>query len=444
MKRILLNINNTKLVTLMLILFLSSFPLLSQSQKSVEITADSTLQDLLAEAALNNPGLKAAFHQWKAALEKVPQVRALPNPQLNFAYFIREVETRVGPQQGKAGIMQMFPWFGKLKLKGSAALEAAEAKRHKYENVKLNLFYRVKEAYFDYYYITRTITILKANVQLLEYLERVIEAKYRTGTASYSSLLKIQVELDKLQNRLQSAKEVLKPVKVRLNAALNRLPETPLPIPGQIQPDDLQISEGRLKELLKKDNPVLKSMDSTAAMEQVNIKLAMKKSFPDFSIGIDYMFTGEARMSGVPDSGKDPIAAMLSIRLPLWSKKNKAAVKEADARHRAALNKKKEEENRLLARLEMVLFQYRDAQRKIALYKNSLLPRAQQALEVTRSAFETGKADFLDFIDSQRIYLAFELEYEKAKTSFAKRLAELEMLVGETIATKKHKEHKGD
>lgn len=438
MKRILLNINDTKLVILMLFLFLSSFPLVSQAPGP-----NGYLQNLLAEAALNNPGLKAAFHQWKAALEKVPQVRALPNPQLNFAYFIREVETRVGPQQGKAGIMQMFPWFGKLKLKGNAALEAAEAERHKYENVKLNLFYRVKEAYFDYYYITRTITILKANVQLLEYLESVIEAKYRTGAASYSNLLKIQVELDKLQNRLQSAEEVLKPVKARLNAALNRPPEAPLPIPGKIptdiQPDKLQISPDRLKELLKKDNPALKSIDSMAAMEQVNIKLAKKNSFPDFSIGIDYMFTGEARMSGVPDSGKDPIAAMLSIRLPLWSKKNKAAVKEADARHRAALNKKKEEENRLLARLEMVLFQYRETQRKIALYKDSLLPRAQQALEVTRSAFETGKADFLDFIDSQRIYLAFELEYEKAKTGFAKRLAELEMLVGETIATKKHK-----
>jgi outer membrane protein TolC len=83
-----------------------------------------------------------------------------------------------------------------------------------------------------------------------------------------------------------------------------------------------------------------------------------------------------------------------------------------------------------MARLEMVLFQYRDAERKMALYQKSLLPRAEQALEVIRSAFESGKTDFLDFIDSQRTLLEFELAYEEARTRRAQRLAELQMIVG--------------
>ncbi len=441
MKRISLIQNATKLVTLMFFLFLCAFPLVSQSHGSmekVEITENSTLHDLLAAAALNNPGLMAAFERWQAALARVPQVKALPNPQISFAYFIREIETRVGPQQQKVGIMQMFPWFGKLKLKGNAAAEAANAEKQKYENLKLNLFYRVKEAYFDYYYITRRIAILKENVQLLEHLESVIEAKYRTGTALYANLVRIQVERDKLADRLKSAVDVLEPVKARLNTALNRSLDAALPVPKEIpvEAESLKLSRDRLVELLRKNNPGLKSIDFMAAKEQINIKLAKKNYYPDFSIGVDYMITGDARMPGVSDSGKDPVAAMLSLRLPIWFKKNKAGVKEANNRYRAVVNQKKEVENNLLARLEMVFFKYRDAVRKMALYRETLIPRAQQALEVTRSAFEAGKANFTDFIDSQRMLLAFRLEYEEAVTRRVQRLAELEMLIGKELSRK--------
>jgi len=44
------------------------------------VTEHSTLDDYLTYAARNNAGLRAAFLRWKAALEKVPQVKAYPDP----------------------------------------------------------------------------------------------------------------------------------------------------------------------------------------------------------------------------------------------------------------------------------------------------------------------------------------------------------------------------
>jgi cobalt-zinc-cadmium efflux system outer membrane protein len=435
MRKNVLTINAAKLVLLMFILMVSAFPLVSREQQKlekVEITENSTLHDLLAAAALNNRGLRAAFERWQGALARVSRVKALPDPQLTFAYFVREIETRVGPQQVKVGIMQMFPWFGKLKLKGNAAAEAANVRKQQYENIKRSLFYEVKTTYYDYYYAVRRVEVLKKNVELLENLESVIQVKYRTGSVSYASLVKIQVERDKLQDRLKSALDNLEPVKARLNAALNRPVHAPLPVPRETAMEDepVELSRERLEERLKANNPVLKAIDAMAAKSEIGIKLAKKNYYPDFSLGLDYMPTGEARMPGIPDSGKDPLAAMVSIRLPLWFKKNKAGVNEANALYRAALYQREEAENNLLARLETVLFKYRDAERKVKLYRESLLPRAQQALEVTRSAFEVGKADFLDFIDSQRMLLMFELEYEEARTLHAQRLAELQMMVG--------------
>jgi len=86
---------------------------------------NSSLEDFLTYAELNNPGLKAEFLKWKAALEKIPEVKALPDPRFTYAGFIEHVETRVGPQRQRFGLSQAFPWFGKLDLKAGSAMELA-------------------------------------------------------------------------------------------------------------------------------------------------------------------------------------------------------------------------------------------------------------------------------------------------------------------------------
>ena len=150
----------------------------------------SPISDYLEYAALNNPGLEAAFNSWKAALEKVPQVRALPDPRFTYAYFVREVETRAGPQRHKFGLAQMFPWFGKLDLKGDVALEAANAVRQQYEAAKLKLFFEVKDAYYEYYYLARAISVTEEHMQLVSYMESVARTGYRAGAVPYGSVIK--------------------------------------------------------------------------------------------------------------------------------------------------------------------------------------------------------------------------------------------------------------
>ncbi|MCK5223032.1 MAG: TolC family protein, partial [Candidatus Aminicenantes bacterium] len=126
-----------------------------------QVQISDSLKGYLNYGAENNPGLKAAFNLWKAELEKVAQVKSLPDPTFNFAYFVREVETKVGPQQMKVGLMQKFPWFGKLKLRGNIFFERSRALKENFERLKLELFYKVKKLYYDYYYVYRSIVIIK-------------------------------------------------------------------------------------------------------------------------------------------------------------------------------------------------------------------------------------------------------------------------------------------
>jgi len=83
--------------------------------------------------------------------------------------------------------------------------------------------------------------------------------------------------------------------------------------------------------------------------------------------------------------------------------------------------------------VKLALFRLRDAERKINLYRDTLVPKANQSLRAVQQAFRTGKASFLDVIDSQRVLLEFELSYERALADHAQRLAELEMLVGKPL-----------
>jgi outer membrane protein TolC len=107
------------------------------------------LEDYLRYAALHNAGLEAKFEQWRAAVERVPQAEALPDPKFTYGYFIEEVETRVGPQRQRAGIMQVFPWFGKIAARTDAAAAMAVAAGQMYEVEKLKLFYEVKDGFYD-------------------------------------------------------------------------------------------------------------------------------------------------------------------------------------------------------------------------------------------------------------------------------------------------------
>jgi cobalt-zinc-cadmium efflux system outer membrane protein len=399
-------------------------------QDSPVLNEESALSHYLAYAALNNPGLEAAFNSWKAALERIPQARSLPDPRFNYAYFIREVETRVGPQEQKVGIAQMFPWFGKLELRGDIALEAANAERQRYEAAKLKLFYRVKKAYYEYYYIGRETAITQENVQLLSDLEAVARTKYTAGVPTYAAMIKAQVELGKLEDQLLTLRDIVSPVVSELNAALNRPPNTPMPVPQTIPEDDVAFSNEQLLGWLKEGNPELMAADFMAAKDKAAIDLAKKDRFPDITVGLEYIDTDSALMPDTRNSSKDPVVGMLSINLPIWRDKYRAAEREARARYEAALRERKDRENNLVAKLQMVLYGFRDAERKIDLYRDTLVPKANQSFEVTQQAYEAGTVDFLDLIDAQRVLLDFRLSFERALANRAQKLAEIEMLVG--------------
>ncbi|UCC29934.1 MAG: TolC family protein [Phycisphaerales bacterium] len=442
----------------------------------------SDLSDYLTYAALNNPGLEAAFNRWRAALMRVPQVGSLPDPRLTYRYFISEVETRVGPQQQAVGLTQTFPWLGKLSLREDVAAEAASAARKLYDAEKLRLFYEVKDAYYEYYYLSRAIAVVMENRDLVRYLEGVARARYKTAAAAQPEVIRAQVELGKLEDNLRALEDLRGPVVARLNAAMNRPIEKDLPEPKVIHEVDIDVTDDQVLRWASRGNPQLAALDHEIAGQRNAIDLAKKDYFPDITLGIDYTDVGSPpRMSGPglgnpaalrslsritggmsdaidlytigrsfqpssrpDDAGKDVWLVSLSMNLPIRRGKYAAGEREARARYRAAVSTRAQHENTLGAQIKKVLYDFRDAKRKIDLYRDTLIPKARQNLSATEAAYRTGAATFLDLVDAERSLLEFELSYERALANHAQRLARLEMLVGQTIPRKDVSKHTED
>lgn len=383
----------------------------------------------LDQAAEQNPGLQAAWHLWQAETAGVEGADALPDPQILYDYFVEEVETRVGPQEHKFGARQMFPWFGTNGLREKAASARADAARAKMEARKLGLFFEVKEAFYETWYLKQALQITRDNIELVKHLEQVAQARVRGGDAA-SGAIKAQVELGKLDDRVNTLVAMRGPLSARLNSAIGRPAGSAISWPVAPEFHDPVTLHREELTLALRESPLLVLMNANLRNYEVQESLAGKAGYPDIMVGIDYISTGDALNPNTIDSGKDPIIAKVGLSLPLWPGKNRARIREAGARREAAAYDLSDQTYALEAQLSQAAFEYDNAARKLALYRDTLIPQAKQSLDTAEDAYSTGKADFLNLIDSERLLLEFQLEQERARADLEIGKARIEMLTG--------------
>ena len=396
----------------------------------------ATLDQCLALAAAENPRLEAALHRWKAAMERIPQARALPDPRFAYGYFVEPVETRVGPQRQRFSLTQTFPWFGTRSAKSAGATASALAERQTYEAEKRRLFRAVKEAWYEYYFLGKSLAITRSHRALIGDLESVARTRYTSGTTGYDAVMQAQVELGKMEDRVQTLEALRTPTLARLNALLARVPDAPIPWPQNLPEADRAISDAEAREGLLAGNTELRRLEALKEKEDAAVRVARRSAWPEIMLGVDYIDTGDAGMPNTSDSGKDPIIVTAALNLPIWFGKNRAANREAIFRRAVVIEERADAENRLLADMDLALYRYRDAGRKMALYRDTLLPKAEQSLSVARQGFEAGSASFNALMDAERMLLEFQLALEQARVDQARALAEIEALTHGELAPK--------
>lgn len=394
-----------------------------------EITSSLTLDQVIAEALRNNPQVRSMQAKWEAAQERPTQERTLPNPALTFKggngvddfNFPRTQETRVG-------VEQTFPWFGKLGLRGEVAEKDAAIVHHEHEAMELEVVASVKEAYFDLYAVQLSMSITRAEEDVLKEIETIAESRYATGAASQQDVLKAQTETTMLKQQLLDLEQQEATAKAKLNLLLDRPADSPLGLAVSPPVLETEVDTGRLFDQAEKGRPEIRRAQMDIERNEAQRNLMKKEFYPDYRLGLEYghMEGGYTDFSG----SENQLMVTIGFDLPIWRTKYRAGLREAEKMIESSRATLEAAEKQISYDVQDAHFKSLTARRTVELYKNSLIPQAAARFKASEVAYRTGQVSFLELLESERFLLNARVMEAMAEGNLGIQLARQERATG--------------
>ncbi|WP_144606346.1 TolC family protein [Algoriphagus algorifonticola] len=429
-----------------------------------------SLDEYLKVAAENNPELKAYFNEYLASLEKVPQVGALPDPELTMGFFFQPMERFMGNQQADIQLMQMFPWFGMLKTQKDEASKMALAQYEVFQDAKYRLFYQVKNTWYQLYRLEEEIRITEENLEILKQYERLALIRFQSadigtgsgpsnmqqatsmnsgsstssassmggmsggmtsgtsgkssskggssmGTSSsmngggsgMSDVLRVRIQIKELENTLALLEDSRLPIKAEFNQLLNRDINEVVSIADSLSGSVVSWERQALLDSITQNNPMLKMLDAEEEAYEAQKKMARLEGRPMLGAGVNYVPFSPRTENGMPMGGNDMVMPMLRLTIPIYRKKYNALQKEAELKQLAVQQRRENTVNQLTTRWSTALRDLDDATRRTKLYREQT-DLAGQTLNLLMTSYATDGRDFEEVLRVQQQLLDYQLQ----------------------------------
>lgn len=395
---------------------------------------DALLAGYIAEALEGNPSVRESLARYRAALQRLPQAAALPDPMLQATQFARSPETRVGAQTTSLSVSQRFPWFGKRGDRRQAAAKEAAALARNHEAAKAEVVRRVKLAYYDLAYIDRAARISEQDLDLLDHFETLAQARYAQGVGLQQAALKLQAEITRGLANLETLRRQRTDAEAVLNKLRDRRADEPAPPIELPDAPAAPFDFAALREAARRHRPEIAAAFERVEGGEKRLHLARSERLPDVTVGAGFInVLGRGGLAGGlphPGNGKNIYSVTVGVNLPISRRKYDAAALEATERLIAAKQRYRETVNETDLAVRSVGFRLQTIRRQIDLFQSALLPQAEQALRSTEAAYATATVGVLDLLDSERMLLEVRLGLARLQSDFMKSLAEMERAVG--------------
>ena len=384
------------------------------------------LDVLVGEALQKNPGVQSALRQVEALRHRVPQAKTLPDPQVSVGWAgnITPFSVQKGDPSSNRAITasQSIPYPGKLKLQGEIADREAEAAWWDYEAARRKLVADVKSAYYDYFAASKAVEITQKNKDLLQKLSSIAEARYRVGKGVQQDVLRSQVEISLLQQRLTVFEQQERTAQSRLNTLLYRDPEAPLSSPASFEPAKIGHSLDELYTLAREQDTGLQREQRMIERNQYAVNLAQKDYLPDFSVA--YMYQ---QRPDLPDMHGFTVTANIPI---YYRTKQREAVKEQTEQLASSQRSKENRQTELFFAVKQQYLLAKSSEQLLKLYSQVIVPQSSLALESSMASYQVGTVDFLTILTNFTVVLDYEVSYYRELANYQMALANLEPLVG--------------
>jgi outer membrane protein TolC len=394
--------------------------------------ADRTeIKDLLAEALSNNPEIVAAQKRYEASRQRPSQASSLPDPMFSPGY---NSSGRPWPGAGlgtdvtsNIGLMisQEFPFPGKRKLAGDMAVKESEAEWQQYQQTKLGVVSRLKQAYFRRAYAFAAVDVLSRNADLLRKFLKITEARYSVGKAAQQDVFKAQTQITILETKRLQLEREKRARAAEINSLVNRAPGSPLGRPADLQAMELPAGLKELYASATENSPMLHRDEKMIQRAEVAVNMARKEYYPDVTLNGGYYNMG----------GMSPMYMFRAdFKIPLYYfRKQRAAVTE-QSQSLAQSRRTYEATNQdLHFRIQDDYSMAETASQLVKLYDKAVIPQASLALESSLSSYETGAVDFLSVLMNYTTVVDYQMNYYEELQNFYLALARLEEMTGRPL-----------
>jgi cobalt-zinc-cadmium efflux system outer membrane protein len=389
-----------------------------------------SLGEITANALANNPSIKEALRKWYAAKARVPQAGAWDDLRLAGESRVRRfVDIQPNAFMDQAvSIEQAIPIAGKNLARAREAVAEAVSAYEEVRRQQLDVVAAARASFFRLANAHAQLEINEKNIVSLRQIADISRSKYEAGTHSAADVLVAETDASRLEERERDLQRTLSDAQSQLNTLMNRDAFAAIGAPEESGVKMPELSISRLRPLVFAHRPEIKMAEAKIDMEKSKLQLAQREWIPDPAVSVKAQRYNDAAQS------VSEVDAGVSFTIPWFNfQKYGAGVREARENVGAgeqALDRSQKEALRLL---RDQLQKIETLHHHVELFRDKLVPQAQQAFQANRLAYESGKASFLDWITSQRNLRDIEATAREHLADYQISIAELEAIVGSQV-----------
>ncbi len=393
---------------------------------------NGTLESYIDRALQGRGELRARTARWRADAARVEAVDELPSPRIEYGYFVRSVETRVGPQRHRVMVRQTVPWPSKAASAIDARTAQLDVHAARYDAAELDIAWEVADAFWRAWESQQLAHWHHEHAAIAESLIDSTRTRVEVGRAMLSDVAQAELELSRARDMNEVSMESRHHAIVDLQRAALLAASSSPTIDGE---PIIRVPAESVEDLVAsaRQRPDIEALRETREVWEATARASSRQRFPDFTFGADWIETGPAADPSMPESGKDPVIASIGITVPLWAGESFAAERAAEAESIALEADIVVAERDAEATVRKLHYELLETLRRIDLYRDTLVPQAEAAVGSMRGAYEVGGATVTGVILAQRELLGVRTELVRATARHQRAWAALERVVGRPI-----------
>ena len=378
-----------------------------------------TLDEAMSLAGAANPTVRAKEFEVQAVGANEVTAALRPNPSANF---LAEQfgGGSVAQTQYTFNVGQPIELGGKRQRRIDSAKAATKVTGLELADLRRQLVFQVKKSFSDILVAREALALTEQNLAALGELERVHRFRAEKGDISGLELLRIEVERFAFERDAADARQALGAAKVALRTAVGqeRVAEQ-FEVVGELTFPVVTRSRSELYRMALDARPDLRAAQAAREKARADIDLAKANAWWDITPQIEYQRIG-------PDN---TIGFGFSLPIKLFDRnqgeiaRTQAEAKRAEATREALLAQ-------ALAEVDLALAAVTAERAKVALLRDTYLPKMKQARDTVEFAYQRGGVTLLDFLDAQRTYREKSLDYFRSLGNYHTALYQLEAAVG--------------